>query len=82
MSKVTIMVGLSGSGKSSVATALSGKDNSIILSSDDLRQELYGDINDQDHNEEIFRDNIYVKVLENKKGLIERIINYFVSLFD
>lgn len=50
-----MMVGLPGSGKSYLAQSLvSGSDNYRIHSSDALREELYGDVNTQEHNEELF----------------------------
>ena len=72
MSKVTIMVGLSGSGKSAVANVLSEKNNSVILSSDNLRQELYNDVNDQEHNAEVFTElnRRLKKLLEEDRNVI------------
>jgi len=57
MSRPTLymMVGLPSSGKSTHAQRLiRDHKDSVIFSSDELRQELYGDINDQDHNAEVF----------------------------
>lgn len=51
---LTMMCGLVGSGKSTHARKLAQENNSIIFSSDELREELYGDINDQMHNHELF----------------------------
>lgn len=51
---LVMMVGLSGSGKSTYAHKLAQENNAIIFSSDGLREELYGDINDQTHNHELF----------------------------
>lgn len=45
-------IGLPGSGKSTYIEKMNGV---IIHSSDNIRQELFGDINDQAHNEEVFR---------------------------
>jgi len=53
---LVLMVGICASGKSTQAKALSEQYNAKILSSDDLRVELYGDINDQDHNEQVFKE--------------------------
>src|SRR5690625_4993906 len=52
--KVSMMVGLPASGKSSYAQKLSQEENTIILASDSLRAELYGDISHQDNNGEVF----------------------------
>jgi predicted kinase len=49
-----MMVGLPASGKSTKAKELAEKTNSIILSSDLLREKLFGDINNQDGNDIIF----------------------------
>lgn len=54
MVNLIVMVGISGSGKSSIAEGLSKKYNAIILSSDKLRVELYNDVNDTLHNSEVF----------------------------
>lgn len=56
-----MLCGLSGSGKSESAKNLQNKlnelnDSTFIFSSDSLREELYGDINDQTHNNEIFQE--------------------------
>lgn len=49
------MIGLPSSGKSTRAHRLiRDHKESIIFSSDELRQELFGDINNQDHNTEVF----------------------------
>lgn len=62
-----MMMGISGSGKSTLAKHISVKDGQIIVddsintsgspvihSSDDLREELYGDVNNQSNNNELF----------------------------
>jgi predicted kinase len=46
-----MMVGLPASGKSTIANEIG---NNIILSSDDLREKLFGDINNQDGNDIVF----------------------------
>ena len=54
MAYFVMMCGISGSGKSYVAKELSIKYDANIFSSDELREELYGDINCQEHNQELF----------------------------
>lgn len=49
-----MMVGLVGSGKSYMAQELAKEYDATIFSSDELRVELLGDINDQKHNQELF----------------------------
>ena len=47
-----MMVGIAAAGKTTKAVALGSQYR--YLSSDELREELYGDINDQTHNQEVF----------------------------
>ena len=49
-----MLVGLPCSGKSTIAQELTKEYNATIFSSDALREELFGDINDQTHNQELF----------------------------
>lgn len=49
-----MLCGLPGSGKSTLAQKLANQYNAQICSSDELRKELLGDIQDQKHNELIF----------------------------
>lgn len=56
-----MMVGVPGCGKSTIAEELKvsydmGDVKCVILSSDKLREELYGDVNDQEHNGEVFNE--------------------------
>lgn len=52
-----MLCGLSGSGKSEYAKQLKEQfPNTYIFSSDELREELYGDINDQKHNPQVFQE--------------------------
>lgn len=71
--KLTVLVGLSGSGKSTIATQIVNENlNTVIISSDAIREELTGNLADQEHNEEVFRifhDRIR-RNLENKKNVI------------
>ena len=48
------MCGLVASGKSTKAKELAEKYNAAIFSSDELRIEMFGDVNDQSHNQELF----------------------------
>jgi len=51
-----VMVGLPGSGKSFVAKQLAEVNDDIsIVSSDAIREEFYGDANDQSHNDKVFQ---------------------------
>lgn len=50
------MCGLSGSGKSTIAAHIANDNpNTIIVSSDAIREELTGNYEDQEHNEEVFK---------------------------
>lgn len=64
MNKVILMVGLSGSGKSHKAKFLSEKNNAIIISSDDIRKELFNNENDQEHNDIVFSE-LHKRVRQN-----------------
>lgn len=48
------LIGLPGSGKSTYAKKIAEETNAVILSSDDLRFQMFGDANDQEHNAEVF----------------------------
>lgn len=49
-----IMIGVPGSGKSYVAHEMAESLNAVIHSSDDIREELFGDANVQSGNNEVF----------------------------
>ena len=49
-----MMIGLPCSGKSTISKELVEKYNATIFSSDELRIEMFGDVNDQEHNQELF----------------------------
>lgn len=71
--KLYIMVGLSGSGKSTIAQKLAQEhENTVIVSSDQIREELTGDYENQDRNDEVFK--VFHKRirenLENNKNVI------------
>ena len=77
-----VMVGLSGSGKSTIAKKIADDNhNSVIVSSDNIREELTGDYEDQKHNEEVFKifhDRIR-KNLENKQNVIADATNLTIK---
>lgn len=71
--KLYIMCGLSASGKSTIAQKLAEENpNTVIVSSDSIREELTGRVEDQTKNEEVFKifHNRIRKNLENKKNVI------------
>lgn len=54
--KLYIMIGISASGKSTIAKQIAERDNCIIVSSDAIRGEICeGEVSDQSKNEEVFR---------------------------
>jgi predicted kinase len=70
--KFIMMCGLPASSKSTFAQELAKVENAIVLSSDQMRLELYGDETDQEHNGEIFNE-IYrraIRHLKNQKSII------------
>ncbi|PAV30320.1 hypothetical protein CIL05_07570 [Virgibacillus profundi] len=54
MTKLIVMVGLPASFKSTYAKQLAKEHNATILSSDDIREELLNDVNNQDNNSKVF----------------------------
>lgn len=54
MSKLYVLVGLPGSGKSTLAEELANKYDAMTISSDDIRKELNGDVNNQEKNSDVF----------------------------
>lgn len=61
MTNLVIMVGPVASGKSTLASNIKNVyerngQKTIIVSSDQIRVDLYGDINDQTHNDEVFKE--------------------------
>ena len=68
-----IIVGLSGSGKTTIAKQIVEENpNTMIISFDSIREELTGKVEDQTKNEEVFKifHNRIRKNLENKKNVI------------
>lgn len=63
-SKLIVMCGLSGSGKSTIAKNLAeDMGNTVIVSSDGTREEVFGNYEDTDHNADVFR--IYHERIKN-----------------
>lgn len=58
MSKPTLvmMVGLQASGKSTYAKQLAEKMPATVFSSDELREEMFGDVDNQDNNQKLFQE--------------------------
>jgi predicted kinase len=72
MSKLIVMVGLPGSGKSTLANELKAEHDAVILSSDDLRKEMFSDVNHQEDNSKVF-DELHRRTkqcLENGQNVI------------
>lgn len=68
-SKFIMLVGLPASGKSTVAQDLmGGRDDTVYISSDDIRVELTGDVNNQDINGQVFSE----MAIRTKNALKER----------
>ena len=55
MDLLIVMCGISGSGKSTKAKELASKYNALIVSTDEIRQRVFKDVNDQKHNREVFQ---------------------------
>lgn len=53
--KLIVVVGISASGKTTIAKQLSKEENCVIVSSDSIRKEILGDERDQSKNEEVFK---------------------------
>ena len=64
MVKLYWMIGISGSGKSTMAEKIAKEENAYIIASDKIRKELYGDEKTQGNPEEVFN------------TVYDRIINY------
>lgn len=56
MSALVMLMGLSGSGKSTLAEEYAKLSGGKVFSSDKIREELFGDENDQTHNGEVFNE--------------------------
>lgn len=72
MNTLTLLVGLPASGKSTYAIERLANDSTIILSSDELRKELFGDENCQENNGIVFK-TLYKRAkeyLQNGKNVV------------
>lgn len=56
MNKLYMMIGIPASGKSTIAKEIAKSEEAIIVSSDEIRNELLGDINDQTQNAKVFEE--------------------------
>lgn len=63
MAKLYWMIGISGSGKSTMAEKIAKEENAYIIASDKIRKELYGDQNIQGNPQEVFN-TIYIKIFD------------------
>lgn len=70
-----VLVGVPGSGKSFIAKQLAEVNDDIsIVSSDAIREEFYGDANDQSHNDKVFRivnKRLKEGLLNNRKVILD-----------
>ncbi len=77
-----VMVGISGSGKSTIAGQIANDNpNTVIISLNNIREEITGNYEDQEHNEEVFKifhDRIR-KNLENKKNVVADATNLTIK---
>lgn len=55
MNTLIVMCGISGSGKTTKAKELASKYNALVVSTDEIRQRVFKDVNDQKHNKEVFQ---------------------------
>lgn len=70
MAIFTMLIGLSGSGKSTYAKEyIKTRSGTVVISSDDIRQELWGDANDQQNPSQVFDEMFIRTVAAMKKGM-------------
>lgn len=79
--KLFVLVGISGSGKSTYAEKIVEKENAVIVSSDAIRGELLGDEGDQSQNERVFAEfhKRIRNLLEHKKNVIADATNITIK---
>ena len=53
--KFFMMIGIPNSGKSEMAKEIAKQENAIIIATDDLREELFNNVNNQANNDLVFR---------------------------
>lgn len=72
MNKLFLMIGIPASGKTSLAEDIAKSEDAIIVSSDNIRKELYGDENIQGDNNKVFRilEDRIIKGLKANKNMI------------
>lgn len=72
MNKMFMMIGIPASGKTSLAEDIAKSEDAIIVSSDNIRKELYGDENIQGDNNKVFRilEDRIIKGLKANKNMI------------
>ena len=73
-----MLVGLPGSGKSTFAKELKINHGYTIISSDEMRKELFNDVNNQDHNSEVFDEMLKrtIKCLQNGEDVVYDATNF------
>lgn len=79
MQRFIMMIGPSGSGKSTYAASLASAmktigEDVIVLSSDNIREELYGDANDQQNPAQVFRlmnERTYSAIMEGRSVIYD-----------
>lgn len=72
MNKLFMMIGIPASGKTSLAEQIEKSEDAEIVSSDNIRKELYGDENIQGDSNEVFKivENRIINGLKNNKNMI------------
>lgn len=72
MNKLFMMIGIPASGKTSLAEQIAKSEDAEIVSSDNIRKELYGDENIQGDSNEVFKtvENRIINGLKNNKNMI------------
>lgn len=72
MTKLFMMIGLPASGKSTLAEQIAKSEDAEIVSSDNIRKELYGDENIQGDSNKVFKtvENRIINGLKNNKNMI------------